>query len=119
MELVAARAAVPVSLDIPAGRFPPEIESTLYFALCEALANAVKHAAAGSVELSVRPGPDRIVAEVRDDGVGGAAPSHRGGLAGLTDRVRALRGDVTVHSPPGAGTTLEITLPAPRPGGGG
>ncbi|TDB90739.1 ATP-binding protein [Actinomadura sp. 7K534] len=119
MELVAARAPVPVSLDIPAGRFPREIESTLYFALCEALTNAVKHAGAGSIELSVRPGPDRIAAEVRDDGAGGAVPSPRGGLAGLTDRVRALRGDVTVHSPPGGGTTLAITLPAPAPGGDG
>ncbi|GGT87329.1 sensor histidine kinase [Actinomadura livida] len=119
MELVAARAPVPVSLDIPAGRFPREIESTLYFALCEALTNAVKHAGAGSIELSVRPGPDRIAAEVRDDGAGGAVPSPRGGLAGLTDRVRALRGDVTVHSPPGEGTTLTIILPAPVPGGDG
>ncbi|TDC64865.1 sensor histidine kinase [Actinomadura sp. GC306] len=113
MELVAARTALPVSLDIPAGRFPPEIESTLYFALCEALTNAAKHAGAESIELTVRPGPDRTVAVVRDDGAGGAVPSPRGGLAGLTDRVRALRGDVTVHSPPGEGTTLTITLPGP------
>ncbi|MGP4025448.1 sensor histidine kinase [Actinomadura sp. 3N407] len=113
MGLVAARAAVPVRLDLPARRFPPEFESTLYFALCEALTNAVKHARAGSIELSVRPGAGGIVAEVRDDGVGGVAPSAGGGLAGLTDRVRALRGDVTVDSPPGEGTTLRITLPDP------
>ncbi|MEU8802060.1 ATP-binding protein [Spirillospora sp. NPDC048819] len=122
MELVAARVAaapspVDVRLDLPARRFPPEIESTLYFALCEAFANAVKHARAGSIELSVRPGEGGIVAEVRDDGVGGAAPVPRGGLAGLTDRVRALRGDVTVASPPGEGTTLRITLPDPGPPG--
>src|SRR5690606_9035544 len=34
-------------------------------------------------------------------------------VAGLTDRVRALRGDVAVHSPPGEGTRVTITLPAP------
>ncbi|NEA29269.1 sensor histidine kinase, partial [Actinomadura bangladeshensis] len=119
MELVAARAAVPVRLDVPAGRFPREIESTLYFALCEALANAVKHAGAGVVSLTVRPGPDEIVAEVRDDGAGGAVPSPRGGLAGLTDRVRALRGRVTIESPPGEGTTLTITLPARTEAGDG
>ncbi|XRQ14593.1 ATP-binding protein [Actinomadura welshii] len=113
MELVAARAAAPVRLDVPDRRFPPEIESTLYFALCEALTNAVKHARAGSIELSVRSGGGRIVAEVRDDGVGGAAPSPRGGLAGLTDRIRALRGDVTVHSPPNEGTTITMTVPGP------
>ncbi|GAA1805586.1 ATP-binding protein [Actinomadura chokoriensis] len=119
LELVAARAAVPVRLDVPAGRFPREIESTLYFALCEALANAVKHAGAGVVELAVRPGPDEIVAEARDDGAGGAVPSPRGGLAGLTDRVRALRGRVAIESPPGEGTTLTITLPARTEAGGG
>ncbi|SFO44432.1 hypothetical protein K8Z49_03235 [Actinomadura madurae] len=112
IELVAARAAVPVRLDLPAGRFAPEIESTLYFALCEALTNAVKHARADSITLAVRPGADVIVAEVRDDGVGGAGTSPRGGLAGLTDRVRALRGRVEVESPPGKGTTVRITLPA-------
>ncbi|WP_433469281.1 sensor histidine kinase [Spirillospora sp. CA-128828] len=115
MELVAARAGVPVRLDLPAARFPPEIESTLYFALCEALTNAVKHAQAGSIELTVRSGPDGIVAEVRDDGVGGAGPVPRGGLVGLTDRVRALRGHVAIESPPGEGTRVRITLPA---GGG-
>uniref|UniRef100_UPI003520DAE3 sensor histidine kinase n=1 Tax=Actinomadura roseirufa TaxID=2094049 RepID=UPI003520DAE3 len=114
LELVAARAALPVRLEVPDLRFPPEVESTLYFALCEALANAAKHARAGSVELSVRAGPDGIVARVRDDGAGNAAPVPGGGLAGLTGRVRALRGRVEVHSPPGAGTTVTIALPPPR-----
>ncbi|MFE9100025.1 sensor histidine kinase [Actinomadura geliboluensis] len=113
MELVAARAAVPVRLDLPAARFPPEVETTLYFALCEALANAVKHARADAVEVTVRAAAGEVVAEVRDDGAGGAAPVPRGGLAGLTDRVRALRGEVALESPPGAGTTLTITLPLP------
>ncbi|MFB4311479.1 ATP-binding protein [Actinomadura sp. GTD37] len=117
MEMVAARAAVPVRLDLPARRFPTEVESTLYFALCEALTNAVKHARAGSVEVTVRSGPGGVVAEVRDDGVGGAAPSPRGGLAGLTDRVRALRGRVTIQSPPGEGTTLTMTIPGAGDGG--
>ncbi|TDD70300.1 sensor histidine kinase [Actinomadura darangshiensis] len=113
IELVAARTGVPVRLDLPAGRFPPEIESTLYFALCEALTNAVKHARAASIGLTVRPGPAEIVAEVGDDGIGGASATPRGGLAGLTDRVRALRGQVTVTSPPGEGTTVRIVLPVP------
>lgn len=115
MDLVAARTAAPVRLDVPALRFPPEIESTLYFALCEALTNAVKHARAGSIELTVRAGPHEIVARVRDDGAGAAGPTPGGGLAGLTDRVRALRGRVDIDSPPGAGTTLTITLPIPPP----
>ncbi|WP_242910160.1 sensor histidine kinase [Actinomadura terrae] len=118
LELVAARAPVPVRLDLPARRFPPEIESTLYFALCEAVANAVKHARAQRVDLEVRAGPERIVARVRDDGVGAAAAVPGGGLAGLTDRVGALRGRVEVQSPPAAGTILTITLPVRSPAGG-
>jgi signal transduction histidine kinase len=98
---------------MPAGRFPREIETTLYFALCEALANAVKHARADAVEVTVRAAGGEVVAEVRDDGAGGAAPAPGGGLAGLTDRVRALRGEVALDSPPGGGTTLTITLPLP------
>ncbi|WP_051712407.1 sensor histidine kinase [Spirillospora albida] len=110
---VAGRSAAPIRLTVPPRRFPPEVESTLYFALCEALTNAVKHAGAATIALTVEAGPAAVVAEVRDDGAGGAAhqPSG-GGLNGLTDRVRALRGTVTVTSAPGAGTTVTITLPA-------
>ncbi|MEU6754512.1 ATP-binding protein, partial [Spirillospora sp. NPDC046719] len=114
MRLVAGRAPVPVRLDLPGRRYPPEIESTLYFALCEALANAAKHAGADEIRLSVRDEAGRLVAEVRDDGAGGAGAVPGGGLAGLTDRVRALRGHVDVESPPGRGTTVRITLPTPR-----
>ncbi|MER6815787.1 ATP-binding protein [Spirillospora sp. NPDC000708] len=114
MRLVAGRAPVPVRLDLPGRRYPPEIESTLYFALCEALANAAKHAGADEIRLSVRDEAGRVVAEVRDDGAGGAGAVPGGGLAGLTDRVRALRGHVDVESPPGRGTTVRITLPTPR-----
>ncbi|MGI5330012.1 sensor histidine kinase [Actinomadura nitritigenes] len=114
MRLVAGRAPVPVRLDLPDRRYPPEIESTLYFALCEALANAAKHAGADEIRLSVRDEADRVVGEVRDDGAGGAGAVPGGGLAGLTDRVRALRGHVDVVSPRGRGTTVRITLPAPR-----
>jgi signal transduction histidine kinase len=114
MRLVAGRAPVPVRLDLPGRRYPPEIESTLYFALCEALANAAKHAGADEIRLSVRDEAGRVVAEVRDDGAGGAGAVPGGGLAGLTDRVRALRGHVDVESPAGRGTTVRITLPTPR-----
>jgi hypothetical protein len=54
---------------------------------------------------------------VRDDGRGGADISHGTGLLGLKDRAEALGGHLQVHSPPGAGTTLDITLPLDDPGG--
>ena len=45
------------------------------------------------------------------DGAGGADPNRGSGLVGLTDRVETLGGTITVHSPPGAGTSLHVELP--------
>jgi signal transduction histidine kinase len=51
------------------------------------------------------------VVEVRDDGVGGAAPAPRGGLLGLIDRVSALDGRLDISSPAGQGTVLRAHIP--------
>jgi glucose-6-phosphate-specific signal transduction histidine kinase len=48
---------------------------------------------------------------VRDDGTGGADPSRGSGIIGLTDRVEALGGTISLVSPPGAGTMLHVQLP--------
>ncbi len=48
---------------------------------------------------------------VRDNGHGGADFIQGSGLVGLKDRTEALGGHLQLRSPPGAGTTLEITLP--------
>jgi signal transduction histidine kinase len=48
---------------------------------------------------------------IRDDGMGGAVPSDGSGLTGMTDRVAALGGSVTVASPPGRGTVVTVELP--------
>jgi len=52
---------------------------------------------------------------VRDDGQGGADVDFGSGLTGLRDRVEALRGQVTLHSPPGEGTVLEVLIPLTAP----
>jgi signal transduction histidine kinase len=52
---------------------------------------------------------------VHDDGRGGAGFRHGSGLIGLKDRAEALGGHLQLHSPPGAGTALEITLPVGDP----
>jgi signal transduction histidine kinase len=61
------------------------------------------------LELGTRDG--RLRLEIRDDGIGGADPAGGSGLLGLTDRVEALGGMVTVTSPPGQGTAIVIELP--------
>jgi signal transduction histidine kinase len=111
LESVAERLPVPVTLDVPSGRFDPTVESAAYFLACEAMTNAAKHGDAASVRVCVRALPDRLLVEVLDDGVGGAAASPGGGLAGLQDRVAALGGSLTVDSPPGQGTRITASIP--------
>lgn len=74
----------------------------------EAVANAVKHAAASSIGLHVARSNGQVVIRVSDDGRGGAALSTGSGLA---DRIAALGGSLDVSSPAGAGTVVQAVLP--------
>jgi signal transduction histidine kinase len=112
LKMLARRAAVPVNLDIQIeGRLPDAIETAAYYTVAEALTNAAKHAGATAAEIEVTAGDGVLHVRVRDDGRGGADFSHGSGLVGLADRAEALGGRLQLDSPPGAGTTLEITLP--------
>jgi PAS domain S-box-containing protein len=108
-----ARTPVPVTLELPAERFAPLIESTAYFFVAEALANVAKHAEASEAAVAIDVAADRLVVTVTDDGRGGAAADLAGGsgLAGLSDRVAAVGGTLAVESPAGAGTRLVAELP--------
>jgi signal transduction histidine kinase len=92
-------------------RFPERVEVAAYYVASEALTNAAKHARASSVELRVDCRDGRLMLSVHDDGVGGADPSRGSGLIGLTDRVEALGGTISLRSPTGAGTSLHVQLP--------
>lgn len=116
LEHLAERAPVPVTVTGPARRFDDAVEATAYFVICEALTNVVKHAGASRVAISAQPLHDRLHIEVADDGSGGAEPRAGSGLAGLVDRVAALDGTLTVHSPTGGGTRLIAELPLPQDG---
>jgi signal transduction histidine kinase len=112
LESLADRTPIPVNIDAPsADRFRPEIEATAYFVACEALANAVKHAEATWVSISAAMQSDRLVVEVVDDGIGGAALNGGSGLRGLADRVEAHGGSLTIESPAGGGTRVIGELP--------
>jgi signal transduction histidine kinase len=111
---IAARSPVPVELavSLPMGRrLPPVVENTAYFLVSEALANVAKHSTATLARVSVDLEQDLLRVEVEDDGAGGAvlAPGH--GLAGLTDRLRAVDGVLTVDSPRGGPTRLIGEVP--------
>jgi signal transduction histidine kinase len=75
------------------------------------LTNAAKHAHASVVEVDAEASGSMLRLCVRDDGVGGADPLRGSGLVGLKDRTEALGGTLSLHSPVGAGTTVQIALP--------
>jgi signal transduction histidine kinase len=116
LKTLARRSAIPVHLDTRVDRRLPEpVETAAYYTVAEALTNAAKHADATATEIEVTTHDRRLNLRVRDDGRGGADFSHGSGLLGLRDRAEALGGRLDLLSPPGAGTTLEVTLPLDDP----
>jgi signal transduction histidine kinase len=109
---LARRSVLPVELDLHVqARLPEPVEVAAYYVVSEALANAAKHAHASLVQVEAEAARGRLHLSVRDDGVGGATPERGSGLIGLTDRVEALGGTITVDSAAGQGTRLKVDLP--------
>jgi signal transduction histidine kinase len=94
-----------------AGRPEPPVESACYFAVAEALANAVKHAGARHVQIHARHDGELLRIEVTDDGAGGADPARGSGLRGLERRLATFDGILAVSSPPGGPTLIVIEVP--------
>ncbi|HEX6025987.1 MAG TPA: histidine kinase [Solirubrobacter sp.] len=115
--LTAAATRSPTKVTIHAdaiGRFPPEIESAVYYCCLEALQNAAKHAGADprvAIRLSVVGG--QLHFEVRDEGVGfDPATPHAGvGLRNIHDRLEAVNGRIEIVSAPGRGTVVTGAVP--------
>ena len=104
--------AVPVTVsgEIP-GRVPVPVESAVYFAACECLANVVKHSGAlqATVELGYRDGVLSVV--VCDDGVGGASLTAGSGLRGVARRLEVFDGTIALTSPAGGPTVVRMEVP--------
>jgi len=112
LKTLARRSPVPVSLDVQVGRrLPDQVEMAAYYTVAEALTNTARHARATAADIKVTEDGGVLYVRARDDGRGGACVSHGSGLRGLGDRAEALGGHLLLHSPRGAGTTLEVTLP--------
>jgi signal transduction histidine kinase len=108
---LAARTPLHAEVEATSERFPEPIEAAAYFVASEALTNSVKHAHASRVAVSAQRSNGSLVLRITDDGIGGAVASERSGLSGITDRVAALGGSVSVSSPPGKGTAVRAELP--------
>jgi GAF domain-containing protein len=120
LKALARRSAVPVRLDVRLeGRLPEQIEIAAYYVVAEALTNTAKHAHATAADIEVATGDGVLRVSARDDGRGGAHFGHGSGLVGLRDRAEALGGRLLLHSPPGAGTSVQVSLPLGGPSGPG
>ncbi|MET4059490.1 signal transduction histidine kinase [Arthrobacter sp. UYP6] len=119
LETLAAGAALPASLSYELARRPdPAIEAITYFCASELVNNAVKHAGASRIGITVTGNDDDgLRLSVADDGTGGAVRTHRtaegagSGLTGLQERVRSVDGRLEVLSPQGGPTQVTVELP--------
>jgi len=99
-----------LDIDLP-GRLSAPVESACYFAIAEALANAVKHSSARRVQIRIKHANDILRIEVADDGVGGADPALGTGLQGVERRLGTFDGILAVSSPPGGPTMIVMEVP--------
>jgi signal transduction histidine kinase len=112
LKTLGRRSAVEVELNVAAiERLPEPAEVAAYYVVSEALTNATRYAQASAVRVDTEASGGMLRVCVRDDGVGGADPKQGSGLTGLKDRIEALGGTFSVHSPPGGGTTVSCELP--------
>ena len=94
-------------------RLAPDVESTIYRMVQEALTNVAKHAAATRLEIALLMKDDAVSIEVRDDGRGfdPAHPANGFGLVGIRERVLLVDGEVTITSAEGRGTVIRALIP--------
>jgi signal transduction histidine kinase len=118
----AERIGVPLVIDIPEELPPLPAGSPIgvFRIVQEALTNALRHARASSIRLSIRAEGENVVLEVVDDGVGitprtGAEKRSPHGLLGIRERANAMGGSCTIgRGPGGKGTEVRVLIPAAR-----
>jgi signal transduction histidine kinase len=104
-------------------RLPTEVETAAFRVVQESLTNAVRHAQARRVEISVRRSNGELRLSVQDDGRGfdvaearrAAARGEHFGVVGMAERVKGLGGTFEVLSAPGQGTRVRASLPVAPP----
>jgi signal transduction histidine kinase len=103
--------ALPIELGVYLpGRPPAPVESAVYFALTEVLANVGKHSGATGAWIRINHESGRLCVMVGDDGRGGATTPPGGGLDGIERRLAAFDGTMVVASPIGGPTIVTMEL---------
>ncbi len=117
IDRVEQRDNLAISLDtsLNENALPTELKTTLYRLVVEALTNISKHAHASAVEIVLAQSESNLHLRILDDGQGFDTTSLRRnpslGIAGMRERVNLLRGDFSIESQTGKGTTISIVLP--------
>ncbi|MFD8945546.1 sensor histidine kinase [Streptomyces californicus] len=105
---------LPVATEVTvelAGRAEAPVESAVYFAVSEALTNAVKHAQAERVYVDLHHTEGMLRISVTDDGKGGAVAGPGSGLSGIERRLGTFDGVLAVSSPAGGPTMVTMEIP--------
>jgi signal transduction histidine kinase len=104
--------------DSVAAELPDGVKTCVYRVVQEALHNCEKHSGATRVKASVRQYPDRLVAEIEDNGHGFAMrdqgrPTRSTGLGllGIRERAAITSGSLIIDSAPGRGTRIVLVIP--------
>jgi len=112
VEALALDMAIPVTVEHDLdGRPPAPVESAVYFAIAECLANVGKHSAAEHAWVELHHTAGTLTAVVGDDGRGGADPDTGTGMRGVMRRLSAFDGTMRVSSPEGGPTLITLELP--------
>lgn len=109
MRAMARSLPLPTELTIEPGAVPEPLATAVYYVAAEAVTNALKHAHATRLTITLRH-DDGLLLIVEDDGDGAADPAGSG-IAGVRDRVEAAGGRFTVSSPVGVGTRIDAAFP--------
>jgi len=128
LKSLAERSGLSIELDAApeVSRAPPGLNTTVFRVVQEAVSNALRHARATLIRVTLRAESDALRLVIEDDGVGFDPEAvgqrvKRGehlGLLGMTERVRNAGGTIELDSRPGAGSRIEVTVPFAKPGPG-
>jgi len=115
----ASNAALRVTTSGPRVALADDLRALLFIVTREVIMNAIKHAQAREIVVSLAAAPEHLRIVVRDDGRGfapGLNPTtlrqrHGFGLFSIRERLRHVGGVLQIDTAPGVGTTVAITLP--------
>ncbi|MGH2671811.1 MAG: histidine kinase, partial [Actinomycetota bacterium] len=116
LEAQARKTPFPVTFEFDGvERYPPEVETAVYFCVLEALQNVAKYADASNVTVRLREWEGDLDLSVVDDGRGFDLQSTPlgMGLQNMTDRLAALGGTLDIKTVPGRGTNVLGRIPIP------